>query len=162
VHALPNGATVCSVDADCANITGMQSRTRNQNPGGYSVTAPASYSPGETIDITVSGPQFTGIMFTVVDGNDTSVGTFSPDVGTNSCDNGSMAITHANTFGDQTSRTLSWTAPNSDAGTLYVEGYILSGERGQQGNQEFFRLVRGDGAAEIQGPPDIIFADGFE
>ena len=161
-HALPNGAPICTVEADFSNITGMQGRTRNENPGGYSVTAPASYSPGETIDLTVSGPQFTGIMFAVVDSNGNNVGTFAPDVGTNSCDGASMAITHSSGFGNQTSRTLEWTAPNSDVGTLYVEGYVLAGARGDQGNQEFFRLVRDDGAAVIQGPPDAIFADDFE
>ena len=161
-YALPNGAPVCSVEPDFSNITGMGSRTRNQNPGGYSVTAPSNYSPGQTIDITVSGPQFTGIMFTVVDSNDVSVGTFAPDVGTNSCDQASMAITHSTGFGNQTSRTIQWTAPNSDVGTVYVEGYVLSGSRGQTQSQEFFRLIRDDGAGVIEGPVDLIFANGFE
>ncbi|WP_395373711.1 reeler domain-containing protein [Marinicella sp. W31] len=161
-HALPNGAPICSVEADFSNITGMGSRTRNQTPGSYIITAPATYTPGETIDITVSGPQFTGIMFAVVDDNDNNVGTFSPDVGTNSCDGASMAITHSSSFGNQMSRTLEWTAPNSDVGTVYVEGYVLAGARGDQQNQEFFRLVRDSGAAVIEGPPDVIFEDGFD
>lgn len=165
-EALPTGAPVCDVLDNFSNITGMQDRPRNQNPGPFNVSSNVSnYTPGQSVDITISGPTFAGVMFSVVDENGDRVGSFSLDSSVTNCDNGALSITHNDTFGSVMTKTLTWNAPNSDIGTVYVLGYVLRGTRGNASSQEFHRFVRSDNSAiSIDGPAgnDIIFVTGFE
>ena len=161
-HGFAGGAGTCEVTANFSTITSMNSRTRNENPGNYTVTSNMeTYTPGQSLDLTLAGPTFTGVMFSVVDGSGTAVGTFGTDAQVRGCNGTGMSVTHTSGFGSVMSKTLTWTAPATDVGPVYVLGYVLSGTRGNTASQEFFRFVRDDDSALEILPPDI-FTDGFE
>jgi len=166
LFAFAGGAGTCVVVADFSTITAMASRTRNETPGPYSVTANvAAYEPGAAVELTLSGPTFTGVMFNVVDETGTPVGTFSTDAGTRECaGGGGMSITHNAQFGNNMTTTLTWNPPAQGVGTVYVLGYVLSGIRGMISSQEFYRFVRDDNSALVleQLDTDLVFTNGFE
>ncbi len=161
--AFGTGAGTCDVVADFSTITGMQNRIRNQNNGSYQLTSnTAYYNNSDFVEITLSGPTFTGIVVSVVDENDNKVGTFdfNSETEIHNCMGNAMAATHTNTHGNVTSRTLFWIPPIEPVGNVYVLSYVLSGTRGNTASQQFYRFVKGDGAVMLQS--DLIFADNFD
>jgi len=170
--AFPSGAGTCDVVDDFSTITSMFSRTRNQNPGGYELSSDVmTYNPFEHVELTLTatGPgdqaQFTGIVVSVVDENGDKVGTFdfNTETAVRDCDGSAMmAATHTSSHGSVNSRTLFWVPPSETVGDVYVLAYVLSGERGNQSSQEFYRLVRNDGAITIEEDLDVIYLSGFE
>ncbi|MCX7553568.1 hypothetical protein OS175_06725 [Marinicella sp. S1101] len=169
--AFASGAGTCDVVANFSTITGMQSRTRNQNTGGYVLSSNVSeYNVFEHVEITLTatgaGNQatYTGIVISVVDGKGQKVGTFNFDDETEVRDCGGsamMAATHTSSHGNVGSRTLFWIPPTEPVGEVYVLAYVLSGARGNQSSQEFYRLVRNDGAIIIT-ESDVIFLNSFD
>ncbi len=159
--AFPGGAGTCTVVADFQTITAMASRQRNETPGPYSVTSSTlDYQPGVPVTLTLNGPTFTGVMFSVVDEAGTPVGTFDVSAGVRDCDGSGMSLTHTDTFGSVMMRNLVWNPPVTNVGSVYVLGYVLSGTRNMIPSQEFFRFVRDDDSA-LEITSDI-FTDGFE
>ncbi len=172
-HGFGSGAGTCTVTADFSTITSMFSRTRNQNTGGYELSSPSStYNATDHVEITLTATGeddqavFTGIVVSVVDDNDVPVGTFdfNSETQVRDCSGSAMmAATHTNSHGSVMSRTLFWIPPMSAVGDVYVTAYILSGERGDQASQQFYRIVKDDGALVLSpGDNDVIFLNGFE
>ncbi len=169
VFAFSGGAGTCVIDANYASITGMTDRFRNLNHGSYTVTSNLlEYIPGQVVELTLSGPTFTGLMFTVVDASGNNVGTFEPEAnfvhectGANPTNPPAAAVTHLSTFGNLTSYTLFWIPPAQDVGTVFVLGYVLKGQRFNTAQQEFFRFVRDDNSA-LSINSGILFSNGFE
>lgn len=160
--AFASGAGTCTVVANFSTITAMGSRTRNETPGPYSVTSDVSaYLPGVPVTLTLNGPTFTGVMFSVVNSAGSRVGQFDVSSGVRDCDGTGLSLTHNADFGSVTSRQLIWHPPATDVGPVYVLGYVLSGTRGMPVSQEFFRFVRNDDSA-LELPFDQLFVDGFE
>ncbi len=169
VLAFGGGSGTCVIDQNFNSITGMDSgmfnRRRNFEAGPYTVTSNFShYSPNTPVELTIAGPEYAGILFTVVDEMGNNVGNF--DLNTNivhACQ-GSMAIvTHSGTsdFGNMTSYTLFWMPPSTNVGRVYVLGYVLKGARGDLPSQEFYRFVRDDNSAISINANDV-FSNGFE
>ncbi len=167
--AFGSGSGTCVIDKDYTSVTLMTDRFRNLNSGTYQVTSNMSeYTPGQPVELTVSGPEYTGLLFTVVNEAGENVGTFMPEAnfihectGTNPTTPPAAAVTHLSTFGNLTSYTLFWIPPSSSVGKVYVLGYVLKGARGDRNSQEFFRFVRDDDSA-ISLESTILFANGFE
>jgi hypothetical protein len=167
--AFSSGSGTCVIDADYNSITLMTDRFKNFNSGTYQVVSNMQeYSAGEPVELTISGPEFTGILFTVVDELGNNVGTFAPEAnfvheceGVNPTTPPAAAVTHLSSFGNLTSYTLFWIPPTSNVGKVYVLGYILKGARGNQASQEFFRFVRDDSSAISLNAQDV-FANSFE
>lgn len=168
-QAFSSGAGTCVVDADYNSITAMADRFKNFNHGSYTVTPNVSeYLPGQVVELTLAGPEFTGLMFTVVDENGNNVGTFAPEAnfvhectGANSTNPPAAAVTHLSSFGNLTSYTLFWIPPTQSVGKVYVLGYVLKGQRFNTAQQEFFRFVRDDNSA-LSINSGILFSNGFE
>ena len=154
VSAFSSGAGTCEVTADYSTITAMTSRRRNFTNGPYVVTTNSDqYNQGTPIEITLSGPSFIGIMFTVVDESGQNVGTFATDgnvihdcAGSSQTNPPSQAVTHGTNF-NMTSYTLFWNPPANSVGKVYILGYVLKGTSGNTTTQEFFRFVRDDNSA---------------
>lgn len=165
VLAFGSGAGTCDVVADFSTITAMGSRPRNQNPGSYVMTSSSSvYNSTDFIELTISGPTFTGVVVSVVDENGIKVGTFdfATETEVRDCDGSAMAATHTTQHGSVNSRTVFWIPPIEPVGPVYVLSYVLSGTRGMTTSQEFYRFVRDDDSALVLTPSDVIFASGFE
>ncbi len=163
--AFPSGAGTCDVVADFSTITAMGTRTRNQTPGPYVLTSDSPvYNNTDFVELNISGPVFTGIVVSVVDENGTKVGTFdfATETEVRDCDGAAMAATHTSQHGDVMSRTVFWVPPAESVGTVYVLAYVLSGQRGMQASQEFYRFVRDDASALAIMPSDVIFASNFD
>lgn len=160
--AFASGAGTCTVVADFSTITSMNSRTRNETPGPYSVSSNVShYLPGVPVTLTLNGPTFTGVMFSVVNESGTPVGLFDVSTGVRDCDGTGMSLTHTTSFGSVMSRQLIWNPPATDVGPVYVLGYVLAGTRGMTASQEFYRFVRDDDSA-LQISSGLLFEDEFE
>ena len=102
-------------------------------------------------------------MVSVVDGGGTKVGTFdfNGETQVQNCGGNAMAATHTSTHGNVTSRSLFWIPPAEPVGPVYILAYVLSGQRGDQANQEFYRFVRDDDSA-VTLLSDVVFAAGFD
>jgi hypothetical protein len=165
LYAFGNGAGTCNIDANYTSITAMTNRYRNKSKGSYVVTTnSALYAPGQVIEITLSGPTFTGILFKVVDENGNGIGVFDTnESSTKMCDGSmEMALTHKDaSFDNLTNYTLFWIAPSNSTGKVYILGYVLKGTRGITGTQEFFRFVRDDDSAISINSRDV-FVNSFE
>ena len=161
-YGFSSGAPICEVFADFDNITGMTNRLRNSNPGDYTVTSNVSeYNVFEHVELTISGPTFIGLMFTVVDSNGNNVGMFSPDSQVDNCNGNAMSITHSQSLGLIT-KTLFWIPPENLVGNVYIEGYVLSGVSGNIPSQSFYRFVRDDLSALELTESDVLFLNGFD
>ncbi len=161
-NAYGSQAGTCEINANYSSDFGAMGRRLNYFSTGYDINLNSGYyTNNEIIEITISGPTFTGIVFVVVDENDSNVGTFDSSPGIIQNCSSTVAITHTGSFGNQTSYTLFWIPPENDVGKVYVEGYILKGERGQTGSQEFFRFVKEDTNPVSLLPRDV-FASSFE
>lgn len=149
VSAFAGGAGTCDVVADYSTITAMGSRTRNPNPGSYTMTSNTPfYNSTDPVEITINGPTFTGIMMEVVDENGNKVGSFDTNESqVRDCAGAAMALTHTNQHGNVMQRTVFWVPPAEPVGNVYVLAYVLSGTRGNIPSQEFFRFVRDDDSA---------------
>lgn len=162
VMAYGHMAGTCDIDQDFSSIYAMQDRVRNQNHGSYSVTSNMdTYISGQPVELTISGPDFTGIVFAVVDGNGNRVGTFDTNSGVVTDCLSTFAISHTASFGSVSSYRLFWIPPISNVGEVYVLGYVLSGSRGNSSSQQFYRFVRDDNSA-ISLNSEIIFGNSFE
>ncbi|MCF6317966.1 MAG: hypothetical protein L3J83_01625 [Proteobacteria bacterium] len=164
LFAWSSGSGTCDIDANYASITAMSSWFRNPNKGSYVVeTNSPYYTPNQIVEITLSGPTFTGILFKVVDENNNAVGTFDTNANSVIMCNGSMAmvLTHNGSFVNSTSYTLFWIAPDNIVGKVYILAYVLKGTRGSTATQEFFRFVRDDDSA-VSISPNVVFSNGFE
>lgn len=104
--------------------------------GGYTVTvSKPSYTPGETLTITVSGAiEFKGFLIQSVRGspgapNVSQAGTFSALPSNtrfaDACGNPDSAVTHSQTNPSRTSVVLSWTAPPSGTGTVTFHAVVV-------------------------------------
>ncbi|MFC3193774.1 Reeler domain-containing protein [Marinicella sediminis] len=164
VWGFGTGAGTCDVVADFSTITAMGSRNRNQHTGPFTLVADtAFYNSTDFVEITLSGAPFTGIVISVVDENGSKVGTFdfNSETQVQECDGNAMAVTHTSTHGSVSNRSMFWIPPAEPVGTVYVLAYVLSGQRGDQGSQQFYRFVRDDlSAVVIQS--EVIFAAGFD
>jgi hypothetical protein len=169
ILAFSSGSGTCVIDEDYNSITLMTDRFKNFNSGTYQVVSNMpEYISGQPVELTISGPEFTGILFTVVDESGDNVGTFAPEanfvnecVGANPTNPPAAAVTHLSSFGDLTSYTLFWIPPTINVGKVYVLGYILKGARGDINSQEFFRFVRDDNSA-LSIESSILFSNDFE
>ncbi|MFK8012503.1 MAG: reeler domain-containing protein [Marinicellaceae bacterium] len=161
-YALPSGAPVCEVFANFDNITGMTNRVRNTNTGDFTVsTNMPEYNTKDPVEITISGTDILGLMFTVVDSNGNSVGQFSPDSQVDGCGGNAMSITHSQVLGTN-SKILFWIPPETPVGSVFIEGYVLSGITMNPSSQNFYRFVSDDNSAFELLSADDIFSSGFE
>lgn len=150
-EAYSGGTGNCNINANYSPDFDVMARRLNYNSGDYSLVLNTSfYTFNSAIEITINGPTFTGIVFTVVDGNDNNIGSFVADQAyirncTGLGSSGSAIVTHiSNTnLENMSTYTLYWLPPANYSGELYVEGYILKGVRGGS-NQEFYRFVKED------------------
>ncbi|XP_077994255.1 putative defense protein 3 isoform X2 [Glandiceps talaboti] len=100
---------------------GKSPQPSNTNP--YSVSASsATYTPGGTITVTISGNNFQGMLLQARQpGQTTPVGTFSnPPSNTRllRCTSAGDSITHANTNTKNSGTSFTWTAPSQGVGTI--------------------------------------------
>lgn len=118
----------------------------NSGGGSVSINAPETYTPGQTITLGISvtnsnssGRQ--GFQVTILDGEDTSVGTFQITEATNTqlVGDDSDYVTHR--FGGTftTSWEMEWVAPATNVGpvTVYASGLGADGDGGTSGDRVY-------------------------
>ena len=160
--ARPTGAPICDVFANYSNVTGMSDRIRNLNSGPFQLSANVSeYTTFEHVEITITGGDYIGLMFTVEDESGNKVGSFSPDTQVRDCGNQAMSITHTSAE-SKANKTLFWIPPSSGVGTVYISGYVLSGTSGNRSSQQFYRFVKSDQTALSLSQSDTVFRNSFE
>lgn len=161
-NAYASIAGTCEINANYSSDFAVMNRYLNYSSTGYNINLNTQfYTKNEVVEITISGPTFTGIVFVVVDENDMNVGTFDSSPGIIQNCQSTVAITHTSSFGNHTSYTLFWVPPENNVGQVFVEGYILKGERGQTMSQEFFRFVKED-VNPVSLMPRDVFSNSFE
>lgn len=165
VYALPSASGTCEFDKDYNQFANaMIERRRNLNSGNYTLTAnKLNYSIDLPVEITIAGPEFTGIIFIVVDDMGNNVGTFDTSVNLiQSCQNSMAIVTHTSAFQYMTSYTLFWIPPVINVGKVHVVGYILKGRRGDiKSSQEFYRFAKNENSSLSLNSANI-FDSGFE
>lgn len=164
ILAFPSGSGTAVIDQYYASIDSMKNRTKNFESGPYTVSSNSPYYlANQVIEITIAGPTFTGILFTVIDEQGNNVGTFTEVANMVGEFPGTSAkvITHQSNFGSVMSYTLLWAPPATNVGKVYVIGYILAGTRGVISSQQFYRFVRDDNSA-ISISSDVMLKNGFE
>lgn len=173
VYGYPGGSATCEINASYSGVFLMTDRYRNNNSGTYNVSANNPYYvKNEEIELTITGPQFIGIVFAVEDDAKNIVGTFNIDSSTiRDCNtaSGSSVVTHTNSsennnfvWNGTVSYTLKWIPPALNVGMIHVTGYVLKGSRiSNNPPQEFFRFVQDDGSALSIQSRDV-FTSGFE
>ena len=163
--AFSNGSPVCDVEADYSNNS--MNRPKFQNGGAYTLETNSDfYLFGDFLEITISGPEFTGLVVEVENAAGTRLGTFDfmNEPGIRDCDGGAMSATHTNNHNNQTSRTLFWVPPAGVYEDMYVQAYVLKGTRGNTSAQEFYRFARTDTGVNnaLLLKSDVIFTSDLE
>lgn len=116
----------------------------NSGGGSISVSGPATFASGETIDLSITvqqeGAQRIGFEVSVVDASDAPVGTLKIVDANNTrfASNNPNYITHNGAPFGMTSRTfdIQWEAPNTHPGTVtfYITGNAANGNGGATGD----------------------------
>lgn len=154
--ALPTTATICDVKSDLSNI--VMSRTKNANPGPFAIFGTGStYTPGQPMNITFAGGNFTGLLIYATDITNTArYGTItSAPAGfyampASECPPAASRISHNSSLAPVvTAAVFGWTAPPTNVGTIYFAAYVLSGTRGSTATQQFYRILPSDSAATL-------------
>ena len=96
-----------------------------------------------------------------MDSNGDKVGLFSPDTQVDGCNGNAMSITHTQNLG-LTTKTLFWIPPENLVGSVFIQGYVLSGVSGNSSSQNFYRFVKDDSSALEITQSDVLFLNGFE
>ena len=165
VLALPSTSGTCEFDKDYNQFgNSMEERRRNRNSGNYTLTANMlNYTTNFPIEITIEGPEFTGIIFIVVDDMGNNVGSFDTSVDLiQSCEDTVAVVTHTSNFEYMTSYTLFWLPPAINVGKVHVVGYILKGRRGDtKSSQEFYRFAKNENSSLSLNSVNV-FDSGFE
>lgn len=126
----PDGRTGSPVDGKTCNDDCHTSYTLNSGTAVFSVSASASYTPGETLNMTVSIGSSNGVKhgfeLTALDANNNSVGTFSsPDAKTQVSTNYIKHTSDGSSQSGSASWDVQWTAPTSEVQnpvTFYAAG----------------------------------------
>ena len=128
----PAGRTGAPGETNCTSC-----HTQNSGPGTVQITAPASYTPGQTVQITVTNATTDtsrlawGFQLTALDGTNAKAGTLAATTANTAVINTAtkqyMNQTGAGTFPGQAGGatwTFNWTAPATNVGpvTFYTAG----------------------------------------
>ncbi|OHB69494.1 MAG: hypothetical protein A2W17_09720 [Planctomycetes bacterium RBG_16_41_13] len=119
------------VDGDACSECHSPGTELNSGSAIFSISAPETYTPGESVEITVSFensdlesfPNY-GFELTALDANDNNIGTFTPVVGT-STTKSDHYISQSSSGGSQPLWKVLWNAPSTtidDPVTLYAAG----------------------------------------
>jgi Reeler domain len=159
----------------CA-VSGCHGGEPNTGPGRFEITAPSSYEPGTTYQITVThstadnSRRRWGFQLTALDGSANKAGDFQNTSITQVLQGGPggnrQYIEHSflGTFQGQPSGatwTVNWVAPSSDVGrvTFYAAGNQANNNGNETGDQIYATSVSIPAASVITGAPLITGAD---
>ncbi|KAI8617162.1 hypothetical protein BC830DRAFT_1080073 [Chytriomyces sp. MP71] len=135
--ALPNGSPICDIYSSAAAIASSGMQPQSQIPAGtYTVTADAEfYLPNQKVTLTMTGPDFRGILFYAAPKMDPTaqVGSFEVPAGmqnnANVCNNSetpNSSLTHTARNSDYAgSQTFTWIAPPQSHGEIHFHAVIL-------------------------------------
>ncbi len=170
----PNpGHTGAPFELTCA-VVGCHGGEPNTGPGQLQITAPASYEPGNTYQITVkhmttdTTRRRWGFQLTALDGTTNRAGNFQNSSGITQVLEGGPGgnrqyIEHSfiGTFQGQTllaSWTFSWVAPASDAGpvTFYAAGNQANNDGTESGDQIYTTSITASASGASTGAPAIL------
>ena len=133
----PDGRTGSPVDGKTCNDDCHTSYTLNSGPAAFSISAPSSYTSGETLSITVSFSNSNttkhGFELSVLDANNSNVGTFS-SVDSNTQTSDGKYIKHTSAGTGNASWNVQWAAPSSEVQevTFYAAGNEANGDSTNQ------------------------------
>ncbi|XP_070553458.1 putative defense protein 3 [Ptychodera flava] len=101
--------------------TGVSPQSSSTNP--FTVTASSTtYSPGQTITVTITGSSFRGMLLQARQpGQTTPIGVFSnrpSNTKLKTCSSNSDSVTHSNTNQKSSGSTFTWTAPQTGVGNI--------------------------------------------
>ena len=159
----------------CA-VSGCHGGEPNTGPGQFQITAPSSYEPGKTYQITVThsttdtSRRRWGFQLTALDGSSNKAGDFQSTSITQVLQGGPSGnrqyIEHnfLGTFQGQPSGamwTVDWVAPSSDVGrvTFYAAGNQANNNGNESGDQIYSTSVSVPVATAITGAPVITGAE---
>jgi Reeler domain len=159
----------------CA-VSGCHGGEPNTGPGQFQITAPSSYEPGKTYQITVThstsdtSRRRWGFQLTALDGSSNKAGDFQSTSITQVLQGGPggnrQYIEHnfLGTFQGQPSGamwTVDWVAPSSDVGrvTFYAAGNQANNNGNETGDQIYATSVSVPVATAINGAPVITGAE---
>ncbi|MDO8142682.1 MAG: choice-of-anchor V domain-containing protein [Candidatus Brocadiales bacterium] len=138
-------------DTGCHN-----SYTLNSGSAVFSISAPGSYTPGESLSIAISFNNSStakhGFELSALDANNSNVGTFSSVDGNTQTSNGNY-IKHTSAGSSQpgnASWNVQWTAPASDVQnpvTFYAAGNEANGDGTNQGDYIYTTTAQTSSAA---------------
>ena len=156
----PDGRTGSPVDGKTCNDDCHTSYTLNSGTAVFSISAPASYTSGETLDMTVSFSSSTGAKhgfeLTALDANNSSVGTFSsPDANTQVSTNYIKQTSDGSSQSGNASWNVQWTAPTSEVQnpiTFYAAGNEANGDATYQGDYIYTKTAQVSSAAATPAP----------
>jgi Reeler domain-containing protein len=172
----PNpGHTGAPGELTCA-VSGCHGGEPNTGPGQFQITAPSSYEPGKTYQITVThstsdtSRRRWGFQLTALDGSSNKAGDFQSTSITQVLQGGPggnrQYIEHnfLGTFQGQPSGamwTVDWVAPSSDVGrvTFYAAGNQANNNGNESGDQIYATSVSVPVATAINGAPVITGAE---
>lgn len=139
--ALPGGAPGCNV-MGVAKMTGGENMTQDL---GYTIAAPATYTAGDMIELTVNnadGMDINGLLIYAEPMNDPKarVGTFmdfnednwQPGKCPDECPDGICALTHTNPDGKPSPLTLNLQLPETDMGDLVIRAAVAQNAKTYQ------------------------------
>ncbi|MFT4604308.1 MAG: hypothetical protein ACI9W4_001038 [Rhodothermales bacterium] len=154
-----NGMTCNSSGCHFGNAT-------NSGTGSIAVSAPMSYGVSQTVALSITveqeGAQRIGFQVSVVDANNSHVGTLKivDSANTKFASNNSAYITHANAPTGMSTRTfdIEWDAPSTPAGTVffYITGNAANGNGGATGDNIYstqFPMAESGTAIEAEAVP---------
>ena len=169
----PNpGHTGAPFELTCA-VAGCHGGEPNTGPGQFQITAPPSYEPGQTYEITVkhmttdTTRRRWGFQLTALDGTSNRAGNLQNSSGLTQVLEGGPGgnrqyIEHSfvGTFQGQTllaSWTFSWAAPASDVGpvTFYAAGNEANNDGTENGDQIYATRITASAAGVPTGAPAI-------
>ncbi|HJY62819.1 MAG TPA: choice-of-anchor V domain-containing protein [Ignavibacteria bacterium] len=137
----PDGRTGSPVDGKTCNDECHTSYPLNFGTAEFSISAPASYTSGETLNMIVSFGSSTttkhGFELTALDANNSSVGTFSsPDANTQVSTNYIKHTSAGSSQSGNASWNVQWTAPTDGQGVVifYAAGNEANGDGTNQGD----------------------------
>lgn len=149
----PDGRTGSPVDGKTCNDDCHTSYTLNSGTAAFSISAPSSYTAGETLSITVSFSNSSttkhGFELSALDASSSKVGTFST-VDSNTQTSDGSYIKHTGTGTANSSWSVQWTAPSSgatDPVTFYAAGNEANGDLTNQNDYIYTATAQASSAA---------------
>src|SRR3990170_475652 len=159
----PDGRTGSPVDGKTCNDDCHTSYTLNSGTAAFSISAPSSYTAGETLSITVSFSNSNttkhGFELSALDANNSNAGTFiNPDSNTQVSTDTVTGINYIKHTADGTANTswdIQWTAPTSGVTspvTFYAAGNEANGDSTNQNDYIHTDTAQASSAAATPAP----------